>query len=235
VTNGSARNALLRPSPGQLFVEKSLRRLLMTGDIMPALHAGGRRALLILRKMITRVCRRGVERSRLQDYLTASLKPVPALNFGVLLAGMKISWPVCGFRPFRAERDITENVPNPASVMLSPLVSASCTPSTRAFNAFPACRLVISACFAILVTRSALFIAASLLRSAVQNWGVPSTGPAHDFDNFTRASSQKHLRLDLVNATVVTQLFGWHTEPTSPLLQIEYGPGGSAATGKKDL
>jgi hypothetical protein len=53
------------------------------------------------------------ERSRLRHYLIASRKPFPALNFAVLLAGIKISRPVCGFRPFRGEGDITENVPNP--------------------------------------------------------------------------------------------------------------------------
>src|SRR5918996_5959158 len=96
------------------------------------------------------------------SHLTASSKLFPALNFGVLLAGMKISRPVWGFRPFRAARDITEKVPKPTSVTLSPLLRASWTPSTSAFNAFSACRLVSSASFAIRVTRSALFIAASL-------------------------------------------------------------------------
>src|SRR5262245_14844854 len=96
------------------------------------------------------------------SYLTASRKPFPALNLGVLLAGMKISRPVWGLRPLRAERDITENVPNPTSVTLSPLLKASWTLSTSAFNAFSASRLVISAPLEMRVTRSALFIAASL-------------------------------------------------------------------------
>jgi hypothetical protein len=96
------------------------------------------------------------------SHLTASRKLFPALNFGVLLAGMKISRPVWGLRPFRAARDITENVPNPTSVTLSPLLKASWTLSTSAFNAFSASRLVISASLEMRVTKSALFIAASL-------------------------------------------------------------------------
>src|SRR5919106_492308 len=96
------------------------------------------------------------------SHLTASRKPFPALNLGVLLAGMKISRPVWGLRPLRAARDITENVPNPTSVTLSPLLKASWTLSTSAFNAFSASRLVISASLEMRVTRSALFITASL-------------------------------------------------------------------------
>jgi hypothetical protein len=38
------------------FVEKLLWRSRTTGDIMPGPRAGGRRALLVLRKMIPRVC-----------------------------------------------------------------------------------------------------------------------------------------------------------------------------------
>src|SRR5687767_10711329 len=91
------------------------------------------------------------------SYLMASRKPFPALNLGVLLAGMKISRPVWGLRPLRAARDITVNVPNPTSVTLSPLLNASWTLSTSAFSAFSACRLVRSASFDIRVTRSALF------------------------------------------------------------------------------
>jgi formyltetrahydrofolate-dependent phosphoribosylglycinamide formyltransferase len=98
---------------------------------------------------------------RREHHRIASRKPFPARNFGVLLAGMKISRPVCGLRPFRAARDITEKVPNPTSVTLSPLLSAFWTPSMRAFKAFSAWCLVISASSAILATRSALFIGAS--------------------------------------------------------------------------
>jgi hypothetical protein len=87
-------------------------------------------------------------------------------------------------------------------MMLSPLLSASCTPSTNASNAFAACHLVICACFAILVMRSALLIAASLLRRIVQNGTVHSPGLAHSSDNFTKASTQKRLRPDLVKSAV---------------------------------
>ena len=157
-----------------------------------------------------------VEWSRLRLYLIASRKPFPALNFAVLLAGMKISRPVRGFRPFRGERDITDKVPNPISMMLSPLLSASCIPSTSASNAFAACRLVISASFAILVMRSVLFIAASLLRGTVQNSTVHSPRAAYSSANFTKASSQKRLRLDLIKPGVAARIFRQHAEHRSP-------------------
>jgi hypothetical protein len=64
--------------------------------------------------------------------------------------------------------------------------------------------------------RSALFIAALVLRRTVQNGAVHSTGPAHSFDNSSRSSSQRRLRLDPVDPTVVAQIFGRHTEPRSP-------------------
>src|SRR5262245_41659204 len=107
------------------------------------------------------------------SYLTASRKPFPALNLGVLLAGMKISRPVWGLRPLRAARDMTENVPKPTSVTLSPLLKASWTLSTSAFRAFSASRLVISASLAIRVTKSALFIAASLSFATVPPMTTP--------------------------------------------------------------
>src|SRR5262249_9949938 len=153
------------------------------------------------------------------------------LNFGALQAGMKISRPVCGFRPFRAECDITEKVPNPTSVTLSPLLSDTCTLSTSASNAFSAWRLVISASFAILATRSALFIATSLLRRAIEKGTVHNTGPAYGFSSFTRASSQKRLRLYPVQPMVVVQILGGIPNPDRPRLQTEHGPGRSAATG----
>ncbi len=41
------------------------------------------------------------------DYLTASLRALPALNAGTLEAAIVISLPVCGLRPLRAARSRT--------------------------------------------------------------------------------------------------------------------------------
>ncbi len=51
-----------------------------------------------------------------------SLKVFPALNLGTFLALIFIVAPVCGLRPFRAERSETEKVPKPIRVRLSPFL-----------------------------------------------------------------------------------------------------------------
>ena len=57
----------------------------------------------------------------------------------------------------------------------------------------------------------------------------------HSFDNFMRESSQKRLRLDLVEITVVVQIFGWRTESDRPQLKVKHGTGRSAATDENGL
>ena len=47
------------------------------------------------------------------DYLTASLRALPALNAGTLEAAIVISLPVCGLRPLRAARSRTSKLPKP--------------------------------------------------------------------------------------------------------------------------
>ena len=48
-------------------------------------------------------------------YFTASLRALPGLNAGTLLAGISISSPVCGLRPLRAARSRTSKLPKPIS------------------------------------------------------------------------------------------------------------------------
>jgi hypothetical protein len=129
VTNALARNA---PSPSSLgSVSYLSRRYSGTagrlGPSCPAQTRADEKRSKPSRRWSPISVTGGVARSRLQHYLTASRKALPALNFGVLRAEVKISRPVCGFRPFQAERDVTENVPNPASVMLAPLLNETCT------------------------------------------------------------------------------------------------------------
>ena len=47
------------------------------------------------------------------NYFTASLRALPGLNAGTLLAGILISSPVCGLRPLRSARERTSKLPKP--------------------------------------------------------------------------------------------------------------------------
>src|SRR5699024_6641024 len=71
-------------------------------------------------------------------FLTASLRALPALNAGTLLAGISISSPVCGLRPLRAARSRTSKVPNPIICTFSLSPSVSMTVSNTASTALPA-------------------------------------------------------------------------------------------------
>jgi len=51
-----------------------------------------------------------------ENYLTASLRALPAVNFGVFAAGMVITAPVLGLRPFLDFLFTTPKVPNPTRV-----------------------------------------------------------------------------------------------------------------------
>jgi hypothetical protein len=52
-----------------------------------------------------------------------SLSVLPGVNFTALLAGIRISWPVRGLRPFRALRCTTLKPPKPEMLMASPFLS----------------------------------------------------------------------------------------------------------------
>src|SRR3954452_12204974 len=71
--------------------------------------------------------------------------------------------PVCGLRPVRAWRLLTEKVPKPTRVTLSPLFKVLVTASTKESRASLACVLEITPSSAILATNSALFIIVFLL------------------------------------------------------------------------
>ena len=64
-----------------------------------------------------------------------AFKSAPALNFATFLAAILISAPVCGLRPVRALRLLTENVPNPTKITLSPFFKASAVADVKLFNA----------------------------------------------------------------------------------------------------
>src|SRR5271157_2714566 len=91
-------------------------------------------------------------------YFTAFLRSLPALNFGAFLAAIFISLPVCGFLPFLAFLCVTENVPKPTRITLSPFFRAFFTPSTNESIALPAAALVTFASFAILSINSVFVI-----------------------------------------------------------------------------
>jgi hypothetical protein len=57
-------------------------------------------------------------------YLTESLRDLPAVNFGILAAGIVITSPVLGLRPFLDFLFTTENVPNPTRVTFCPFFRA---------------------------------------------------------------------------------------------------------------
>src|SRR5688572_19541463 len=96
-------------------------------------------------------------------YFTASTKLVPALNFGVFLALILIASPVAGLRPIRAERFVTEKVPKPGSVTLSPFFSVLEIASRVASRALPASALVKSDPLAMASIKSPLFIISLLM------------------------------------------------------------------------
>ena len=73
------------------------------------------------------------------------------MNFGVLLAGIRISSPVRGFLPVVALRFATDKVPNPVRVTLPPLFKSLVMLCVMASIAWAAAVLVI---FGSLVTRA---------------------------------------------------------------------------------
>jgi len=65
--------------------------------------------------------------------------------------------PVCGFRPVRSPRSLTENVPKPIRERLPPFASSEVIASVVAFRAFSASAFVMSAAAAIAATNSGFF------------------------------------------------------------------------------
>src|SRR5208337_4968531 len=90
--------------------------------------------------------------------LTTFLSSFPGVNLATLRAAILMVAPVCGFRPLRALRCETENVPNPIKATRSPLRRAAVTLSTVVSIAVVACALEILQASAIRSTRSALFM-----------------------------------------------------------------------------
>jgi hypothetical protein len=57
-------------------------------------------------------------------YFTASFSDLPEANFGILAAGIVMTSPVRGLRPFLDFLFTTEKVPNPTSVTFCPFFKA---------------------------------------------------------------------------------------------------------------
>jgi len=74
-------------------------------------------------------------------YLTASLRDLPALNLGTVLAEILILAPVRGLTPMRAALLETLKVPKPVKVIFSPLIRALVIVSIIALTASAACFL----------------------------------------------------------------------------------------------
>lgn len=87
----------------------------------------------------------------------ASFNALPGRNLGTLAALILISSPVWGFRPVRAARAPTTNVPNPTIVTVPPFFNVLVTPSITASSARPAEALDRSASSAMKSIRSVLF------------------------------------------------------------------------------
>src|SRR5664279_5678473 len=90
--------------------------------------------------------------------LTTFLSSFPGVNLATLRAAILMVAPVCGFRPLRALRCETENVPNPINATRSPFLRAAVTLSTVVSIAVVSCALEILQAPAIRSTRSALFM-----------------------------------------------------------------------------
>jgi hypothetical protein len=90
------------------------------------------------------------------DYFTAFFSALPAENFGTFFAAILISFPVWGFRPTRAFRLPTLNVPKPTSVIACPFFSAFVMVSKTHETASSAF-LLLPTSLATSTTRSALF------------------------------------------------------------------------------
>jgi hypothetical protein len=102
-------------------------------------------------------------RKKCLDYLTASLSALPAVNFGILAAGIVITSPVLGLRPFLDFLLTTEKVPNPTSVTFCPFFKANLTEFKVESNALDESALLNPVPDAILSISSAFVIYVSPL------------------------------------------------------------------------
>jgi len=94
----------------------------------------------------------------IRDYFTALFSRLPGLNLATLVAGILISFPVCGFLPVLALLLATEKVPNPVKANLSPFFNAFVTVLANALRAFSAAAFEILASFPMLAINSAFVI-----------------------------------------------------------------------------
>src|SRR3989344_7550090 len=92
------------------------------------------------------------------DQLTASLRALPALNFGWFDAAMVIVSPVRGLRPVEALRLLTANVPKPTRRTSPPFFSEPVIASKTASTALLAAPLVRPLESATAAIRSCLFM-----------------------------------------------------------------------------
>src|SRR5216684_5939152 len=90
--------------------------------------------------------------------LTTFFSSFPGVNLATLRAAILRVAPVCGFRPLRALRCETENVPNPIKATRSPFLRAAVTLSTVVSIAVVAAAFEMLQAPAIRSTRSALFM-----------------------------------------------------------------------------
>src|SRR5690606_9790653 len=121
---------------------------------------------------------------------TASFSALPALNAGLLDAGIAIGSLVRGFRPVRAARALTEKEPKPTRLTVSPRLSAAVTDSSTASSARPASALDRPALSATWSINSLLFTGMLDTPCADRSppcWGpgplstgVPATRPGHE-------------------------------------------------------
>jgi hypothetical protein len=80
------------------------------------------------------------------------------VNLGTFVALILIWAPVCGFRPIRAFRLLTLNVPNPVRASLLPFFKAAETASVNALSDISALPFGMPAFFAMNATNSAFVI-----------------------------------------------------------------------------
>jgi hypothetical protein len=94
----------------------------------------------------------------MQNYLTASFRAFPEVNFGIFAAGMVMTSPVLGLRPFLDFLLDTEKVPKPTSVTFCPFfmadliafnVESSARDASALLNPVPDAILSINSAFVI--------------------------------------------------------------------------------------
>src|SRR5688572_3439538 len=94
--------------------------------------------------------------SRPWAHRMADLRDRLGLKRGALVAGMRMTLPVRGFRPLRSWRRVTMKVPKPPMVTRRPFFSESKTQSTKAFRARSEETFEPAEALAMTATRSAL-------------------------------------------------------------------------------